>query len=231
MSHTPPTHYFVIMDETAKRLLEAGQKKGYRDFAEIARAIDATDQTMTNWKYRGVSKQGIIKAAVLLGVDATWLAGLPHGAPPTVVSEVTARDCASQASDRMETRRLALLDLITICVPARFANARTMAEALGFSPAHFSQLKSGNRPIGNKSADKIEQGLGLSRGTLDVATPTQPIAAESPVLGPEPEPISDASEQQLREGYRVANAGMREAMMSIARAALSSYAKRAKKNP
>lgn len=70
-------------------------------------------------------------------------------------------------SARNEMRRKALLELIKQCVPSRFETQREMAEALGFVPAHFSQMKSGNRPVGNESADRIERGLGLPVGSLD----------------------------------------------------------------
>lgn len=68
---------------------------------------------------------------------------------------------------RNEIRRSALLRLIEQCVPSRFRTQREMAEHLGFVTAHFSQMKSGNRTIGNDSADKIERGLGLPMGALD----------------------------------------------------------------
>lgn len=70
-------------------------------------------------------------------------------------------------SARNEMRRKALLELIKQRVPSRFETQREMAEALGFVPAHFSQMKSGNRPVGNESADRIERGLGLPVGSLD----------------------------------------------------------------
>lgn len=68
---------------------------------------------------------------------------------------------------RSERRRAALIKLVDSFVPARFETQRELAEALGLSPAHMSQMKSGNRTIGNESADKIEQGLGLPSGALD----------------------------------------------------------------
>lgn len=69
--------------------------------------------------------------------------------------------------NRDEIRRRSFLRLIEKNVPDRFQTQREMADALGFVPAHFSQMKSGNRPIGNASADKIERGLGLEVGALD----------------------------------------------------------------
>ena len=67
---------------------------------------------------------------------------------------------------RTEVLRNALIRLIDIYVPSHYVSQAKMAEALGFSPAHFSQMKSGNRPIGKDSADRIEHGLGLGMGGL-----------------------------------------------------------------
>ena len=69
--------------------------------------------------------------------------------------------------DRYEIRRAALKLLIDQMIPSRFKRQTEMAEVLGFSPAHFAQMKSGNRSIGNESADRIEKGLGLPNGFLD----------------------------------------------------------------
>lgn len=65
-----------------------------------------------------------------------------------------------------EALKQALVRLIEINVPGRFASEREMAEALDFSPAHFSQMKNGFRTIGKDSAEKIEKGLQLGVGGL-----------------------------------------------------------------
>lgn len=65
-----------------------------------------------------------------------------------------------------EALRHALIRLIEINVPNRFVSEREMAEALDFSPAHFSQMKNGFRTIGKDSAEKIEKGLQLGVGGL-----------------------------------------------------------------
>lgn len=65
-----------------------------------------------------------------------------------------------------EALKQALTRLIEIHVPGRFASEREMAEALDFSPAHFSQMKNGFRTIGKDSAEKIEKGLQLGVGGL-----------------------------------------------------------------
>lgn len=40
---------------------------------ETAKAIDESPQTITNWKKRGVSKSGALKAAASFGVSANWI--------------------------------------------------------------------------------------------------------------------------------------------------------------
>lgn len=40
---------------------------------ETAKAIDESPQTITNWKKRGVSKAGALKAAAKYGVSANWI--------------------------------------------------------------------------------------------------------------------------------------------------------------
>lgn len=46
---------------------------------ELARALDESAQTITNWKKRGVSKAGAIKASAIFGVSTNWiLSGLDN---------------------------------------------------------------------------------------------------------------------------------------------------------
>lgn len=80
--------------------------------------------------------------------------------------------------------RQALLRLIEINIPSRFASEREMAEALGILPAHFSQMKNGHRHIGKESADRIEKGLQLGIGGLyrfqgDDPAAEMPLSTES----------------------------------------------------
>lgn len=63
MKDEKPTHPTVL------RLLEASGMTQ----EETAKAIDEFPQTITNWKKRGVSKQGALKAAATFGVSATWI--------------------------------------------------------------------------------------------------------------------------------------------------------------
>lgn len=63
MKDEKPTHPSVL------RLLEASGMTQ----EETAKAIDEFPQTITNWKKRGISKQGALKAAAIFGVSATWI--------------------------------------------------------------------------------------------------------------------------------------------------------------
>lgn len=63
MKDEKPTHPTVL------RLLEASGMTQ----EETAKAIDEFPQTITNWKKRGVSKAGALKAAATFGVSATWI--------------------------------------------------------------------------------------------------------------------------------------------------------------
>ena len=61
--------------------------------------------------------------------------------------------------DRSEIRRKAFVALIDGRDRSRWPTQNALAEYLNLSPAHVTQMKSGNRPIGNDSADKIERGF------------------------------------------------------------------------
>lgn len=63
MKQEKPTHPSV------ERLLQASGMTQ----EETAKAIDEFPQTITNWKKRGVSKAGALKAAAKFGVSATWI--------------------------------------------------------------------------------------------------------------------------------------------------------------
>lgn len=65
------------MHDSFKRLLEASNGLSQE---EIARRIDESPQTLTNWKRRGVSKSGALKGAAEFGCSANWiLKGTPDG--------------------------------------------------------------------------------------------------------------------------------------------------------
>ncbi|WP_234775205.1 helix-turn-helix transcriptional regulator [Paraburkholderia tropica] len=65
------------MHESARRLFEAAKqtRPSIESAADLARALNQSEQTINNWSYRGngVSKQGRLEAQKLLGISATWI--------------------------------------------------------------------------------------------------------------------------------------------------------------
>ena len=47
--------------------------------SDVARAMNASPQTIKNWEYRGISKEGALLAQELFGCDANVLRAQPHG--------------------------------------------------------------------------------------------------------------------------------------------------------
>jgi phage repressor protein C with HTH and peptisase S24 domain len=64
------------MHSTAERLYKAA--KELRDVdgqSAVARLLNESPQTVRNWEIRGVSRQGALKAQLVIGCDAYWLLG------------------------------------------------------------------------------------------------------------------------------------------------------------
>lgn len=62
------------MKPDAKRLLDAARElRGLESFADVARLIGESDQTLTNWKRRGVPKNKILSISEKLGCRPQWL--------------------------------------------------------------------------------------------------------------------------------------------------------------
>lgn len=67
------------MHPTVIRLLDYARKatkgspKAVSDFVDLQGLLDVTSAVMTNWKSRGVSKDGALKAERMLGCAANWL--------------------------------------------------------------------------------------------------------------------------------------------------------------
>jgi len=67
-----------------KRLYEAADTlAGLKTQAEIARALNQSQQTVNNWEARGISKAGLLRAQSAIGCSATWL---ETGAPPMALA-------------------------------------------------------------------------------------------------------------------------------------------------
>jgi len=59
--------------QSLSRLLEAAADKGVRGAAAVARALNVSDQTVNNWKVRGVPHAMTVEAQRIWGVSAQWL--------------------------------------------------------------------------------------------------------------------------------------------------------------
>lgn len=55
------------------RLLSVAREKGVMSKSALAKRLGETEQTITNWKTRGVSKRGLIQAEAEFGVSANWI--------------------------------------------------------------------------------------------------------------------------------------------------------------
>jgi len=87
--------------------------------SELARALNTSPQTITNWSTRGVSKQGALQAGQIFGLDSNYIL---HGdAPqkqPALIEATSSSDIASTTEDTMldtnlfvpEQRHVAALD-------------------------------------------------------------------------------------------------------------------------
>jgi len=58
-----------------RRLYEAAETlRGITGQSDVARALNASPQTINNWEARGMSKAGMLTAQAAIGCSATWLA-------------------------------------------------------------------------------------------------------------------------------------------------------------
>jgi len=64
------------------RLLEVAAEHQIIGPAALARALNESDQVVTNWGRRGVSKAGALNAQRLFGVSSTWIL---NGTEPRVI--------------------------------------------------------------------------------------------------------------------------------------------------
>lgn len=55
------------------RLLDASKEHGVTGHAALAKALEQSEQTITNWASRGVSKPGAIKAQKVFGCSVNWV--------------------------------------------------------------------------------------------------------------------------------------------------------------
>lgn len=77
--------------ESMQRLLAIAAAAGVRGPSELSKALGESEQTVTNWSARGISKAGAIKAQSRFGCSPAWLIGVEEKAllpasPPPVAS-------------------------------------------------------------------------------------------------------------------------------------------------
>jgi hypothetical protein len=69
--------------ESLTRLLEVAAEHQINGPAALARAMNESDQVVTNWGRRGVSKVGALNSQRLFGVSSTWIL---NGTEPKVIA-------------------------------------------------------------------------------------------------------------------------------------------------
>lgn len=148
------------MHMTTKRLFDAlkemAEIDGYTEPGRAAQYLGESAATITNWKSRGISKQGILKANEILGVNPRWLATgegemLATASPATLGKPVRAHDEGEPLPDEYiqipetEVRfaagngRTALFDEVLDSVPRTYRRDWFAKE--GISPAHAHCFK------------------------------------------------------------------------------------------
>ena len=84
------------MHQSMKRLLDFARSAGsptgrpVRTFADVGAAIGVTSAVISNWKARGLSKEGALKAEAAFGCSAQWLLqgdGIAVAITPTQAGE------------------------------------------------------------------------------------------------------------------------------------------------
>ena len=115
--------------KSAERLLNAAMKHGVNGPAELAVALDVSDQVVTNWGSRGVSADGAIRAEEIFGCPAVWiLKGIVPPVSSMVMSALSASTDAYDGSylvrllgslpeERRKTAYIAATQVIIGCLP------------------------------------------------------------------------------------------------------------------
>ena len=66
-------HKMPTMDEQIKKSFSRLQSATGLSQAEITERMGETEQVITNWKSRGISLAGLLKAQAVFGINANWL--------------------------------------------------------------------------------------------------------------------------------------------------------------
>lgn len=148
------------MHESLKRLLDLAKEAtaSTRDPiispGQLAARMGVSSATMTNWKARGVSKQGALEGEALFGCSAQWVLtgqGSPYvasgGPPPTYAANVhglgaprdlgdVLREVAELVSSADDVVRPAIAELL-----AKVASSPTDAESIGHTITALLQAR------------------------------------------------------------------------------------------
>lgn len=100
-----------IMHNQMERLYEAAKTlKNICGQSELARALNASPQTVKNWEYRGISKQGLLTAQRVVGCSAEWIetgTGTMQFESPAIENSLSA-ESLTPLSDPQATEAMAL---------------------------------------------------------------------------------------------------------------------------
>jgi phage repressor protein C with HTH and peptisase S24 domain len=112
------------------RLYEAAEVlAGLKTQAEIARALNQSQQTVNNWEARGISKAGLLKAQSAIGCSATWL---ETGEPPMALAPLPLPPPAAQDNPFIEDARGVRVGDEPDTVPIRRVTLKLHAGVTGF---------------------------------------------------------------------------------------------------
>lgn len=109
---------FFMHDTYARLLTAAKALRGWQSQAEVARGLtrngyEVADPVLNNWKNRGVSKEGRLKASAIIGCRPLWIES--GKGPMTDASFVDSKD--EHYSDQLVTMRSMMLDRNTLPAP------------------------------------------------------------------------------------------------------------------
>ena len=104
-----------------ERLLAFAQESvSLSGHANLAAALLESEQTVTNWAKRGVSKAGAMKAQAKFGCSANWVL---HNTQPRIVGGAVTRDQSNVLSAQIGAHRIPLIDYVQAGVWTAVANS------------------------------------------------------------------------------------------------------------
>ncbi|MCG7925096.1 MAG: helix-turn-helix domain-containing protein [Candidatus Thiodiazotropha taylori] len=109
----------------------------------------------------------------------------------------------------------------------RFNSQREFSEKVGLTPAHVSQMVTGRRNMGDVVARRIESGLDLPEGYMDVQHPVEGVEYQYPKISGRKQPaVSDGDNLEtllmsVRQMNQRLSPKTREVVAKIERAALN----------